>query len=71
MKPQARRAAALIVLLLFIGLPMAVFFFGGDGRDFERSCREKCYPRFSRVGPDPAYPAPATGKRPPLKCECY
>lgn len=71
MKPLARRLLALIVLVLFIGLPVVLSFFGRDGWDFERSCREKCAPRFARVGPDPAYPAPAAGKRPPLKCECY
>lgn len=71
MKPGARRALAAVVLLLFVGLPLAVFLFGGDGRDFERACQSKCAPRFARVVPDPAYPMPATGKKPPLLCQCY
>jgi hypothetical protein len=71
MRSRARKTLALLTLLLFVSLPITVLFFGGDGRNFERACRDKCYPRFARVGPDPAYPAPATGKTPPLKCECY
>jgi hypothetical protein len=71
MKPFSRRVLALAVLVLFVSLPVVMFFFGGDGRDFERSCREKCAPRFAKVGPDSAYPAPSAGKRPPLKCECH
>ena len=71
MKPSSRKALALVVLSLFIGLPVAMFFFGGDGRDFVRSCDKKCAPRFARVVPDPAYPAPVTGKPAPLLCQCY
>lgn len=71
MRPYPRKVIAIVVLLLFIGLPVAVFFFGGDGQSFERACNSRCAPRFSRVVPDPAYPSPATGKPVPLVCQCY
>ena len=71
MKKSTARWVALITLLLFIGVPLLVYFFGGDGRQVERDCKERCYPRFFRVGPDPAYLVPANGKVAPLKCECY
>lgn len=71
MKSKSKKTIALAVLLMFIGLPILVYRFGGDGGDFARSCSAKCSPRSARVVPNPAYPAPATGKPVPLVCQCY
>lgn len=71
MQPRTRKMLALAALAVFIGIPLMVFFFDGDGRGFERACRDRCHPRFARLVADPTPAAPAGRKRWLPKCECY